>query len=102
MQDLLRDLVPQARAVDSQLANDAALLQRAVAENDVVDGRRNDDLHQDEGLPVGFRQGLKEGRDGGAIDVVPPAFALGLQDVALALFGVGGELASFEAGWGVV
>lgn len=67
-----------------------------------MDWRRGDDLHEDEGLPVCFWEGVEKGRDGGAVDVVPAAFALGFEDVVLAGGGVEGEFAGGEAGGGCV
>lgn len=95
--NLVRLLVPQAGAVDAELADDAALLHVAVAQDQVVHRRRRDELHQDVRVPVRLRYRLEVRRDGAAVDVVAAALALRLEHVALSLRGVQRLLARLEA-----
>ncbi len=84
MRDGLCLLVPYARAVDPELADDAAVLQLAVSQDGIPDWRRRDQLHEDVRRPMGLGHALQERRDRAAVDVIPAALALRLQDVALA------------------
>jgi hypothetical protein len=98
MMDLSCALIPNASAINTQFANDTALLKATIAENDVVDWRRSNELHEDKRSPVGFRDRLKEVGDSPSVNVVAAAFSLGLQHVILASLGVEGLLSSFETG----
>lgn len=102
VENLACALIPQASAVNAQLANDAAFLQVAVAKDNVRNGWRHDELHEDVRAPVGLGQRLEELRDGAAVDVVASALALRLEDVCLAELGIERLLARFEAGLGGV
>lgn len=96
MLDRTRLLVPEAGAVDSQLAYHASLFNVPIAQDEVGHGRGRDELHEDIRCPVRLGYAFEEARDGAPIGVVPSAFALGLEDVLLGQFGIEGLLSGFE------
>lgn len=102
MHDAARLLIPEAGTIDAELADDAAALDVTVAQDEIVQGRRRDDLHEDVRFPVALGQRRQEGWDRAAVDVVAAAFTLGLEHVAGAERGVEGELARCETGRAVV
>lgn len=94
---LVLGLAPEAGAVDAELADDAAGLETAIAQDGVAHGRRRDQLHEDVRAPVLLGPRPQKVGDRRPVHVVAAALALRLEHVPLALLRVERQLARLQA-----